>query len=249
MPSTYTTRNRYTLQATGENTNTWGTLLNAGALDLIDFAMDGIVTISSTGSTTLTTANGSTDQARGRVLNYTGATSGTLTIPSVSKVYFVRSATAEVVITNGSNSLTIKAGDFAIVVTDGTTIWRVSNNEFPTPTQTYQAATKAYADGLALSTALPGQTGNAGKFVTTDGTTASWGSIAETETGTFGDGSATQFVISHGFNKRAVTVQVFRTASPYDEVLCDVERTSTSSVTLTFSVAPSAGQYTYVIAG
>lgn len=247
MASTYTTRNRYTLQGIGENTNTWGTILNAGVFDLVDFAMDGIVTISSTGATTLTTANGSTDQARGRVLNYTGATSGTLTIPSVSKVYFVRSATAEVVITNGSNSLTIKAGDFAVVVTDGTNVWRVANNEFPTPTQTYQAATKEYADGLALSTALPGQTGNAGKFVTTDGTTASWGNIAET--GTFGDGSATQFVISHGFNKRAVVVQVFRTASPYDEVLCDVERTSTSSVTLTFSVAPSAGQYTYVIAG
>jgi hypothetical protein len=34
--------------------------------------------------------------------------------------------------------------------------------------------TKRYADQLAFSAALPGQAGNAGKFLTTDGTNASW---------------------------------------------------------------------------
>lgn len=37
-----------------------------------------------------------------------------------------------------------------------------------------EAVRKDYADGLAFATALPAQTGNAGKFVSTDGTTASW---------------------------------------------------------------------------
>ena len=37
-------------------------------------------------------------------------------------------------------------------------------------------ATTAFAVGLAFSASLPSQTGNAGKFVTTDGTNASWGS-------------------------------------------------------------------------
>ena len=37
-----------------------------------------------------------------------------------------------------------------------------------------EAVRKDYADGLAFATALPAQTGNAGKLVTTDGTTASW---------------------------------------------------------------------------
>ena len=37
-------------------------------------------------------------------------------------------------------------------------------------------ATKNYTDGLAFSTALPAQSGNAGKVVETNGTTASWGS-------------------------------------------------------------------------
>jgi hypothetical protein len=41
-------------------------------------------------------------------------------------------------------------------------------------TNTTQLATTAFVVATAFSPALPGQTGNAGKYVTTDGTTASW---------------------------------------------------------------------------
>ena len=50
----------------------------------------------------------------------------------------------------------------------------------PTPTTSTQAVTKAYADGLSLSAALPAQTGNSGKFITTDGSTASWAAVGIT---------------------------------------------------------------------
>ncbi len=43
------------------------------------------------------------------------------------------------------------------------------------PTASGDAVTKGYADGLAFSAALPAQSGNAGRVVRTDGTTASWG--------------------------------------------------------------------------
>lgn len=69
MPSSYTLRARFVLQATGEGTNVWGLVLNQGVFDLIDFAINGVVTISASGATTLTTANGAADQARGAVLN------------------------------------------------------------------------------------------------------------------------------------------------------------------------------------
>lgn len=36
------------------------------------------------------------------------------------------------------------------------------------------AATKTYVDSVAMSTALPGQAGNAGKVITTNGSLASW---------------------------------------------------------------------------
>lgn len=44
-------------------------------------------------------------------------------------------------------------------------------------TATTQIATTAHVAAVGLSSALPGQTGNAGKFVTTDGTNASWADV------------------------------------------------------------------------
>jgi hypothetical protein len=44
-------------------------------------------------------------------------------------------------------------------------------------TSTTQVATTAFVAATAFSSVLPGQTGNAGKFVTTDGTNASWADI------------------------------------------------------------------------
>lgn len=46
-----------------------------------------------------------------------------------------------------------------------------------TPVSGSNPVTKTYADALAFSTALPGQVGNSGKFVTTNGTSASWGYV------------------------------------------------------------------------
>lgn len=40
-----------------------------------------------------------------------------------------------------------------------------------------QIASKDYANSLAFSSALPGQDGNSGKFLTTDGSSASWGDV------------------------------------------------------------------------
>lgn len=48
-------------------------------------------------------------------------------------------------------------------------------------TSTTQIATTAFAAALAFSSALPAQAGNAGKYVTTDGTTASWAAITSPE--------------------------------------------------------------------
>lgn len=46
------------------------------------------------------------------------------------------------------------------------------------PSDPQDAATRAYVDSLAFGGAeLPGQAGNAGKFLTTNGFTASWGDL------------------------------------------------------------------------
>lgn len=54
------------------------------------------------------------------------------------------------------------------------------------PTNGNELVTKTYADNLTFATALPAQTGNAGKFVTTNGTLASWAEVLPNQTGNSG---------------------------------------------------------------
>jgi hypothetical protein len=57
------------------------------------------------------------------------------------------------------------------------------------------------------------------------------------------------FYADHNLGTRDVTVQVYATASPYNQVECDVDHTSTARVTLTFASQPTAGAYRVIIVG
>jgi len=76
----------------------------------------------------------------------------------------------------------------------------------------------------------------------------SYHDLARKFTGTIGNGALTQIPVTHNLGTREVTVQVYDT-NTYDTVECDVVRTSTTVVTLGFTVAPAAGAYTVVIVG
>lgn len=105
MTATYTDGLRLTKQGVGDNDGTWGTILNT-VLDLVDESVSGQSSISVSGGTniTLTTANGSTDQARKMSLSLTGATIADMSIvvPSLPKLYAVK------VGFTGTNTVTIK---------------------------------------------------------------------------------------------------------------------------------------------
>lgn len=122
MPSTYTTSNRIEKQAPGENDNSWGELLNEGALDMIDEALDGMVSF--TGDKTLSTANGATDESRCRFINITGGTTATVTIPNLKKWYLIRNAGsgAATVTTGSGTTATISAGKITIVISTGSNV-------------------------------------------------------------------------------------------------------------------------------
>lgn len=64
-----------------------------------------------------------------------------------------------------------------------------------------------------------------------------------------GDGTATSYVVSHNLGTKDVTVAVYDNSSPYAEVICDVQHTSTTAITLLFSVAPTSNQYRVVVHG
>ena len=54
-----------------------------------------------------------------------------------------------------------------------------------------------------------------------------------------GNASATSYTVSHNFGTRDVMVQVYDTASPYDTLFLEVQRTSTNALTLISSAAIS----------
>lgn len=128
MPSTFTTKLRLELQATGENRTTWGNKANQ-VFSRIEDAVAGLSSIAmGDANHTLTTANGTTDEARNAMLILTGANTAvrTLTIPQVSKVYIIRNATTggfAVTVSNGLNTVSVANGKWYLVWTDGTTIF------------------------------------------------------------------------------------------------------------------------------
>jgi len=126
MPSTYTIRNRAEKQAPGENNNSWGSLLNSGTIDMFDQALDGMVSFTLSTSRSLSSANGSSDEARCRYINITGGTGGTVTVPNVEKVYVVRNAASgTVTFTTGSGTTCdVAAGAQAIVACEGGNVCR-----------------------------------------------------------------------------------------------------------------------------
>jgi hypothetical protein len=64
-----------------------------------------------------------------------------------------------------------------------------------------------------------------------------------------GDDLATSFTITHNLGTRDVTVSVYEASGSYAEVVCDVQHSTTNTITLLFSVAPTLGQYRVAVQG
>ena len=91
MPSAYSDNLRLELQATGENTGTWGSKANT-LFSLLGDAVSGISDITMADANyTLDTNNGTDDEARAMVLNVIGTTTAVrdIILPAYSKIYIV----------------------------------------------------------------------------------------------------------------------------------------------------------------
>jgi hypothetical protein len=62
-----------------------------------------------------------------------------------------------------------------------------------------------------------------------------------------GDGTNTSYTITHNLGTRDVIVTTYDNSSPYAEVICDVQHSTTTAITLLFSVAPTSNQYRVVV--
>lgn len=76
---------------------------------------------------------------------------------------------------------------------------------------------------------------------------ANWSNRKRKHTQNIGDGAATQIDVTHNFGTRDVLVEVYRNGTPWDTVLCDIERPDTNTVRTRFAVAPTSNQFTVVI--
>jgi len=179
MPSSWSPSLRFELQFTGENINLWGDKLNA-VLQHADYAVAGWLVKPLTGDAALSTANAADDEARAAMIKFTGAGPFTVTVPSVSKAYLVWNAcAAALTLTTGAGAtVTLDPGDMAHVVCDGGSVRTPGYGGLPL--KDFIAAS-----ALAATGSLPGVTGNAGKFLTTDGTGAFWRQPASTDLSDF----------------------------------------------------------------
>ena len=159
------------LQATGENSGTWGSITNVN-LQEIDNAIAGVVTITLTGNTTLAfTTNSSsttyTDEAgRNKTIILSGslsATTVTVTVPNIEKDYVIinNSGGTATISSGGSTTVSILTGSKNYVIVD------------PTTTSVISAVPAANPGGATTNV----QYNNAGSFAgsstfTFDGTTA-----------------------------------------------------------------------------
>lgn len=136
MVATYTPNLRLTKQGDNDNPNSWGDVLNAGVIALIEDSIAGLEEIDVTGTSDVniatTTANGSVDDARHAILKLTGVIGNNinLIVPTVEKIYVVWGAhtggNVTVKPTSGSG-VSVEPGDIYIIFTDGSNAYAASS--------------------------------------------------------------------------------------------------------------------------
>ena len=164
------------LQATGENSGTWGERTNVN-LQRIDNAISGYSAIAlAATSTTLAYSTNSdtttytTEAGRSAIIEFTGTPGGTATVtaPNVEKDYVIKNQTNQSIIMTagaGASTYTLEAGYDAMLFVDGSDEVRNALNKLKVNT--------IFASNLAVSGSttfvLPTADGTSGQALTTNG--------------------------------------------------------------------------------
>lgn len=186
MASSYS-QNGIELQAAGENTNTWGAPKLNNGLKRLNWLYGGYQSVTVTdGTNTLTSSTSSTSQADFQAYNglikLTGSPTAnfSVVVPSAGMQWWFYNATSyTATITTGSGvTATVEAGDTIPIWCDGTNCKGLSYGSL-TLKEYISAAV------LAATGSLPAVTGNAGKFLYTDGATSYWKQVQSTDLGDY----------------------------------------------------------------
>jgi len=147
---------------------------------------------------------------------------------------------------------------FAVFVEEGTVNtdsgWTLTNNGAVTVGTTALSFTQFTGLGQITAGAGLTKTANTLDVIGGDGITVNADSVVinravvVTKYATnIGDGTATSYTVTHNLATRDVIVTLYDNVSPYAEVVADVEHTTTNTITLLFSVAPTTNKYRVVV--
>jgi hypothetical protein len=121
------------LPTTGDLVGIWGTTVNTALTSLLDTAIAGTTTLTADADVTLTDTDGTSNQARSAIINWTatGTVTRNINAPKDSKIYVVfnnTGGTQSIVLRGGpatfTTGVTIAAGDQAMVA------WNTALNDF-----------------------------------------------------------------------------------------------------------------------
>jgi hypothetical protein len=130
MTTAYTPILQLALPVTGELNGTWGDVVNNNITSMVEQAIAGLATINTwtTASHTLTTADGTTDEARCAILQCSGAPGAAATVicPAFSKVYIIKNSVtggfAVTLKTSAGTGISVANGSTALLYCDGTNV-------------------------------------------------------------------------------------------------------------------------------
>ena len=183
------------LPTTGDLSGTWGTTVNDAITSLIDSAIAGTTTLSVDADVTLSTTNGSANQARNAVILWTasnGATTRNITAPAQSKAYLVINAGTGSVVIRGAGpttGITVPSAARALVAWNGTDFVKIVSNPVALTTDVTGILPPANG-GTGLSA-----TSTAGNVLTSTGTV--W--VSSPPTSGITAGKSISFAIVFGF--------------------------------------------------
>lgn len=108
-------------------------------------------------------------------------------------------------------------------------------------------ATYTAGNGLTLTGSSFSVVADTGITVSGSGVKADLTVLVTKYSADIGDGSSTSITVTHSLGTKDVIVQVYDKTTPFAQLECDVQHTSTSALTLVFAVAPTSSQYRVVV--
>ena len=211
---------------------------------------NGIYTVNATGAPTRGTDADSTVELNGAAVLVTSGTA------NADKAYIQTTDSPTI---GSSNIVWTQFGGGTSYTADGQGI-ELSGTTFSLELVPSTSALTKSASGLAVDSSIAGAgstfTSGVLNVIAGTGITVNANDVAIDTTvvvrkyaTSIGDGSTTQFTVTHSLGTQDVTVEIYDNASPFQQVFADVEHDSTSAIGVNFLVAPTTNQYRVVVHG